>query len=500
MALRANVAANFIGQGWRALMALAFVPIYIRLLGIEAFGLIGLFATLQLCLGLLDLGMRPVLTREAARYTGGAHDDAGFWTILRSLEWIAAGMALLAALLVAALSPWLATHWVNPQTLTTAEVAQAFMLMGLVAALQMVESLYASALAGLQRQVVQNAIMTAIATLRAAGAVAVLMWVDTSIAAYFIWQAVASAISLLALAIASYRTLPRAPDSTGFNLQALRPMAGYAAGMVGITLVSIGVTQIDKLILADRLPLADFGHYALATSVALVIGVIVGPVGAAYLPRFTQLLTQKDDAGLEQAFRMATQLAVLLAGVSAAMLIVFGDRLVLLWTQDAALSSEVGTLLPALAIGYGLQAVVSIPYLMQLSHGWTQLAIWLNVALIVLVVPLLLYVIPRYGALGATWVWAGVNIAYFAASSMIMFRRILPQLHIRWVTADVLTPLAIVGTVAAFLAYATPSTGGFAISLAIIIAAAAVLVIAAIAGSSLIRAELARMVNTRRAA
>ena len=44
--LKRNIIANFAGQGWAALMALAFVPLYIKFLGIEAYGLIGFFAML----------------------------------------------------------------------------------------------------------------------------------------------------------------------------------------------------------------------------------------------------------------------------------------------------------------------------------------------------------------------------------------------------------------------------------------------------------------------
>jgi O-antigen/teichoic acid export membrane protein len=55
-------------------MNMAFIPLYIKYLGIEAYGLIGVYAILQAWLGLLDMGMRPALGREMARFTSGAHD------------------------------------------------------------------------------------------------------------------------------------------------------------------------------------------------------------------------------------------------------------------------------------------------------------------------------------------------------------------------------------------------------------------------------------------
>ena len=57
--LKRNLIANYLGQGWTALMGLAFVPLYIQYLGIEAYGLIGLFAVLQAWLALLDMGLTP---------------------------------------------------------------------------------------------------------------------------------------------------------------------------------------------------------------------------------------------------------------------------------------------------------------------------------------------------------------------------------------------------------------------------------------------------------
>ena len=37
-----NLLANYIGQIWTALIGLAFVPVYVNYLGVEAYGLIGL--------------------------------------------------------------------------------------------------------------------------------------------------------------------------------------------------------------------------------------------------------------------------------------------------------------------------------------------------------------------------------------------------------------------------------------------------------------------------
>ena len=107
--LRRNLIANYLGQGWVALMGIAFLPLYIKYLGIEAFDLIGLFAVLSAALAILDMGMKPTLGREMARFTGGDHDTQAIRDLLRSIEWIGIGIAILITSVITLGSNWLAS-------------------------------------------------------------------------------------------------------------------------------------------------------------------------------------------------------------------------------------------------------------------------------------------------------------------------------------------------------------------------------------------------------
>lgn len=171
MALKRNLIANYLGQGWTALMSLAFIPLYIKYLGIEAYGVIGLYAVLQAWLGLLDMGMTPALSREMARFTGGSRSVESIRDLLRSIEVVAVGIALLAAVGISLAANWMAISWLKVSALPTAVVAQAFAIMGLVTALRFVEGIYRSAILGLQRQVLFNVVNSLMATMRGFGAV-----------------------------------------------------------------------------------------------------------------------------------------------------------------------------------------------------------------------------------------------------------------------------------------------------------------------------------------
>ena len=86
--IRRNVIANFAGKAWAVLMSLAFVPVYIKLLGIEAYGLIGFFLTLVAILSLLDLGLGTTLNRRLAQLSIEKNTAQEMCDLLRTLELI----------------------------------------------------------------------------------------------------------------------------------------------------------------------------------------------------------------------------------------------------------------------------------------------------------------------------------------------------------------------------------------------------------------------------
>jgi O-antigen/teichoic acid export membrane protein len=485
MALKANLAANFVGQGWRVLMALAFVPLYIRYLGIEAYGLIGVFAVLQAWLGLLDMGLRPTLVREMARFTGGAHDARTIWDLLRSVEVLTIAIAALVAIGVWAASGWLASNWVQSESIPTATVAQAFALMGWVTALQFLESIYSSSIAGLQRQVVQNAVASGVATLRGLGAVAVLAWASPTITAFFLWQGLVSVVAVLAYAAVVYRVLPPSPVRAEFSVIALKGIGRYAGGMVGITLLSLLLTQVDKLLLSRLLPLEQFAYYALAGVVAAGLGALCAPIPAAFYPRFTQLVSEAPDREtLPAVYHLAAQLVTILMGAAAVILIVFGDRVLWLWTQDRILTASVAPLLAVIALGTLLNGLMWIPYHLQLAHGWTSLTIKVNIAAVAILIPAILWAVPVYGAIGAAWAWVALNLCYILFHLHFMHRRLLPAEKWRWYFQDVGIPLVAAISTASVLHWLMPTENGVVGEIGVLLlSSGAVLLVAALSAN-----------------
>ncbi|WP_027390795.1 lipopolysaccharide biosynthesis protein [Chrysiogenes arsenatis] len=441
MALKRNLIANYLGQGWTALMSIAFVPLYINYLGIEAYGLIGFFAMIQAWLSLLDMGMTPTLNREMARFTGGNHSNESIRDLLRSIEIIAVGVAALITGGIALGAEWMANSWLRAETLPDEVVAQAFIIMGLVTALRFVEGVYRSTIIGLQRQVLFNVVISIMATLRGLGAVGILMWASPTIEAFFLWQGAVSIATLAVLGITTYRCMPMGVRGGRFSLDALRNVWRFAGGMMGITLLSLLLMQVDKLLLSKLLILSEFGYYTLATSVAAVLYMLINPITQAFFPKFCELHTLGNKEHLIDSYHKGAQLITVIAGSAALVIIFFSETLMQLWTQDYELATRTATLIRVLMLGNLLNGLMWIPYQTQLAHGWTSYAIWVNIVSVAIILPAILWVTPIYGALGAAWIWVGLNAGYILIGIHFMYRKILTTEKWRWYIEDLAIPL-----------------------------------------------------------
>jgi O-antigen/teichoic acid export membrane protein len=438
-ALRRNVAANFVGRASVMVLGIAFIPLYLRFLGIEAYGLVGFFATLQAVFGLLDLGMGATVNRELARMSASGDRVGEQRTLLRTLEacyWI---VSITAGVLVLALAPAIAHNWVHASRLSPLTVERAIRLMGIVLALQLPFAFYQAALMGLQRQVTLNAIVVATAVARSVGTALVLWKISPTVEAFFLCQLAVSVVQMAVTLASVWATLGGAV-TTRPELARLGSIWRYAAATSANSVVGIALTQTDKVLLSRLLPLEQFGYYALAGTMSSFLWAIAIPVNQALFPRFAQLVELGDHATLSALYHRASQFMVVALVPVAATVIVFAWQLMFLWTRNARTADQTAVIAALLIAGTTLNAIASVPGYLQSAAGWPSLMLYTNLASAIVLVPAILIVAPRYGAPGAAAVWLVLNAGYLVFNVPIMHRRLLRGELWRWYRDDLVGP------------------------------------------------------------
>jgi O-antigen/teichoic acid export membrane protein len=427
-------------KSWTAVLAIICVPQYIKLMGMEAYGLVGFFSSAQLFLSLFDLGLGATLNRELAMASVNDSPTQETRDLSRTLESIYWAVAVVLGVAWILLAPWLSKHWINARQLPPAQVQLAVTLMGLVLIFQWPFSFYLSGLMGLQHQVLANWVAGLIATLRSFGALVVLWILSHTVAAFFAWQAAVALVGTTAMAIFFWNRLPRG-SPPHMTLSTLRRVSAFSLGMTRIALVSLLVMNLDKLLLSRLLTLEAYGYYMLAMMVGSGLYIFASSFYAALYPRFSQYFSQHDQAALLRLYHLACQgLTVTLAPLGLS-LAVFSHDALLFWTGNQATADRSATLLTIVVVGCMLNCLMYIPYALTLSHGWTAFAFKQNLVAVLLQVPLLLIAVRRFTAVGAAAVFLALNVGYLFIAMPIMHRTLIPRQYWRWLARDLAVPL-----------------------------------------------------------
>lgn len=441
-----NVIANFIGNVWVSALSIGLVPVYVHFMGIESFGLVGIFALLQGIFNVFDLGLSSTLNRElaAASAKGAAQEMAD---LVRTLEWVYWLVAGAIAIVTVSSSPFIARHWLNNSTLSNHVVIGALILSGLVIAVRWPYSLYSGGLLGLQKQGLFNRDKIVLETIRSAGVVIILAYVSSTIYAFFLWQMVISVLTTLLFRWTLWQNLPPIQGRASFRSSVFKKTWRFAAGMNGIAIMATILMQTDKVILSRMLSLESFGYYTLAATVATGLYQFSGPFYNALYPKFTQLVAIGDTNQLKLLYHKSCQLLSVLVIPVALMISFFSKDILALWTRSATTAAVTATVLSIMVLGTALNCLVTIPFALQLAYSWPTLTFYSNIVGVIVLVPAIFILTHYYGAVGAALAWLALNTGYFFVVINVMHRRLLQDEKWAWYLVDIGKPFVITLTI-----------------------------------------------------
>jgi len=433
-----NAAANYIGLGYTTIIGIIVFPLYLQYLGPESFGLVGFFILLQSWAQLLDMGMSPLLSRQAAKARGLGIEFIELKKLLRSLELIFFVISLVVVISISAASEWIAASWLNAVSLSFSDVKACVILMGIIIVLRFFSSLYRSGIQGMENQVWLNVSGVVLATVRFVGVLLVLQFITQDIVSFFVYQLIVSVIELTVLSIMFYHSMPLT-EKLGINFfwGTLKPTLPFAGGLAYSVVIWVLLTQLDKMVLSSVLSLSEYGYFALVAVIATGISQVSGPISQAILPRMTYLLSQGNNKDMLILYRRSTQIMVVIVLPLTGMIALFSTELLFAWTGDRAASDWAGPILFWFALGNGILAMNAFQYYLQFAYGKLKIHVIYNTVLAIVQIPLIIYVALEYGALAVAQVWFILRLIAFILWTPIVHHMFVPGLHFPWLLKDI---------------------------------------------------------------
>jgi O-antigen/teichoic acid export membrane protein len=419
--LARNAIWNLIGSGAPMLVAVFCIPILIRGLGKERFGVLTLAWALIGYASLFDLGLGRALTQLVAKKLGAGEDRE-----VPTLVWTSLLLMLLlgavGAAVVGLLSPWLVHRALNVPGALQRETLQSFFLLGLSIPVVISTAGLRGLLEAHQRFGLINALRIPMGVFTFAGPLLVLPFSKSLFPVVGILVA-GRLVGWAAHLLVCFRVAPELAHRIAWQRAAVRPLLHFGSWMTVSNVVGPLMVTLDRFLIGALVSMAAVAYYAtpyeVVTKLWLIPGALVGVMFPAFSTSFA--LDPKRTALL---YTRCVRYIFLILFPVVLVIVGLAQNGLTLWL-GAEFAQHSVRVLQWLAVGVFLNSLAQVPFALVQGVGRPDLTANLHLIELPCYLLALWLLISAYGIEGAAIAWTG----RMAIDALVLFglgRRFLP--------------------------------------------------------------------------
>ena len=423
------------------------MPFYLKILGVEAYGVVGFFLILQNWLNLLDMGLSATLCRQVAFARGQKTGFSKFHNLLKSFEVVFILISLLIVSVVYTQSAWLSTEWLNSNSLDPSKISYCIGIMGLIIAIRFFSTLYRGGIIGFEDQVWLNKAIIAINTLKYIGVFAIFYFLSNSVEQFFEYQLFIAIIEISLLGGRFYYNLPMSETKIGLHRidwSEFVKVLPFSISVAYTSALQLIISQFDKLLLSGLLSLSEFGYFSIIVAISGGIMTAALPIFTAFQPRLTMLLTSKNFDHMLSLYSDMCQIVTWIVFSTTMLIVVFSREILYVFTGEERVYIWGGEILQWYALASGLYAIGSCQYYLQNAFGNLRSYVNGMTISIILLAPLIYVITNAFGALGASRLLFGFSLLWCIFFTMYIHLKFAPDLHFTWFFKIILPIMSVI--------------------------------------------------------
>lgn len=439
-----NAVSNIIAKLWTMIATYLFVPFYINILGEESYGIVSFFATLQMAINILGLGLANTLRREFAVNTGDKEkDNYRKKKLLNCIELIYIIISILVSVICIVCSTPIANNWLNIGKLEFRYVANAVALMGISIAIQMVASLYSGCLFGLDLQVQANVFQIIWSIAKYCGSLMVIE-VVADLRLFYLWHIITDLIYLFILRIylAHKISIKERYTWSFHDFIYVKGILKYTIGILIISIVALVNKELDKIIISGMLSLTELGGYNLATTLGNISTVFASAMYVSVFSGFTSDISMGNKHVAEYRFLRVNKLVNITTSCMMCFLASFSIPLLEFWTRSTIYSDMLSIAAPFVVFAIGMIEFQEIPYAYALANGNTKINVLIGIIYLPIVCVFTWIGIKNWGLLGAGLVYFLVMSTQTVIYEYLVYKKYLRYGPIKLIFKDTIIPIA----------------------------------------------------------
>ncbi len=401
--LARNTVWNLVGNGAPMFVALFCIPVLIRGLGKERFGVLALAWSLIGYAGLLDFGLGRALTQLVARKLGNGEDRD-----VPSLVWTSLVLMLLLGILgtvfLILFSPWLVRQVLNIPAALQSETLDAFYLLALSVPVVITAVGLRGLLEAHQRFDLVNALRVPMGIFSFAGPLLVLPF-SKSLAAVVTVLVCGRVVGWLAHLLLCFRVVPTLLDRVTFQRASIFTLLRFGGWMTVTNTVGPLMVTFDRFLIGSLISITAVTYYVTPYELVTKISVIPGALTSVMFPAFSTSFAQ-DAKRTSVLFHRTLKLTFLTLFPLTLLIVVFARKGLTVWL-GADFATHSTHVLQWLAAGVFVNGLALVPFTFLQGAGRPDITAKVHLLELPVYMLLLWWLVHLWGIEGAAIVWTG---------------------------------------------------------------------------------------------
>jgi O-antigen/teichoic acid export membrane protein len=366
-----NTVLNFFGLVVPLAVGFVTIPLVVRALGNERFGILALVWVVFGYFGLFDLGLGRTTTKYISDALGRNEPEKlpGYlWTAALLLT----AIGLFAALLSFLAAPLIVRRVLNIPDGFIAETILTIQLVGLSLPIMFISSSFRGVLEAAQRFDLVNAVKVPVNVLFYVLPLAGVA-LGFRLPGIVVLLVASRVMALIAWGTLSLRVLPALRTRPAFHGHLVRPLFSFS-GWLGLSSILYAVTSsMDRLIIGSLITVEAVTYYSAPYEAINRVGVVPGSLSMVLFPAFSFLDAGGRADKAETLFARSMKFLLLSTGPIFILLMFFAGDFLRLWL-GADFAAQSGFVVQVLAAGFLVNTVIAVPNNYLIGIGRVDIA------------------------------------------------------------------------------------------------------------------------------
>lgn len=401
--LARNTLWNILGQGAPLLVAIFAIPVLIKALGTDRFGVLTLAWMVIGYFSLFDLGLGRALTQLVAERFGmgrGEEVPPLAWTALT----IMLVLGMLATLTVIGISPWLVYSVLKIPEWLHAETLQSFYLLAFAIPFVISTSGLRGILEAQQRFDLVNAVRIPMGVFTFLGPLTVLPFSDSLVPVISVllgFRVVAWLVHLLLC----LKSLPSLREEFSIRADAIPPLIRLGGWMTVTNIVGPVMVYMDRFLIGSVVSITAVAYYVTPYEVVTKLWLLPGALVGVLFPAFS-ISVGSDQARAAGLYWRGVKYTFIGLFPLTLVIVTFAREGLGLWL-GAEFAENSTRVLQWLAVGVFFNSLAYIPFALVQSAGRSDLTAKLHLIELPVYLLALWWLLEVWGVVGAAIAWSG---------------------------------------------------------------------------------------------